>query len=245
MIAITLSRGGGPLAVGDPVRRAVHPRGRGPPVGATPPVKRARRGMPQWQLETPKALQRGLGSPALFGIVQGFIAASIYFALGLVIQAALGFAWLVFLVSAAFFGLLVLSYVEGASLHQERGGATIVARYAFNELRQLHRRLGDPARLHPADRDHRVRDDGLRRGAVRPGGGRGVGVPLRRGGRRRRGVAQPPRRRLQALRALRVRRPRRPRAADDDRDPRAGADPQPGRADRPGEPRRHAVGSRT
>ena len=103
-------------------------------MGATPPVKRERRGMPQWQLETPKALKRGLGSPALFGIVQGFIAASIYFALGLVIQAALGYAWLVFLVSAVFFGFVVLSYVEGASLHQERGGATIIARYAFNEL---------------------------------------------------------------------------------------------------------------
>jgi APA family basic amino acid/polyamine antiporter len=103
-------------------------------VGATPPVKRPRRGMPQWELQTPKALRRGLGSPALFGIVQGFIAASVYFALGLVIQAALGFAWLVFLVSSLFFGFVVLSYVEGASLHQERGGATIIARYAFNEL---------------------------------------------------------------------------------------------------------------
>ena len=27
-----------------------------------------------------------------------------------------------------------MSYVEGASLHQERGGATVIARYAFNEL---------------------------------------------------------------------------------------------------------------
>ena len=36
--------------------------------------------------------------------------------------------------SAVFFGFVVLSYVEGASLHQERGGATIIARYAFNEL---------------------------------------------------------------------------------------------------------------
>jgi basic amino acid/polyamine antiporter, APA family len=104
-------------------------------VGATPPVKRVRRALPRgWELETPKALRRGLGSPALFGIVQGFIAASIYFGLGLVVQAALGFAWLVYLAAAVFFGLLVLSYVEGASLHQERGGATIVARYAFNEL---------------------------------------------------------------------------------------------------------------
>ena len=103
-------------------------------MGATPPVKRQRRTMAQWQLETPKALRRGLGSPALFGIVQGFIAASIYFALGLVIQAALGYAWIVFIVAAVFFGFVVLSYVEGASLHQERGGATIIARYAFNEL---------------------------------------------------------------------------------------------------------------
>jgi basic amino acid/polyamine antiporter, APA family len=106
-------------------------------VGATPPVKRPRRGMParpRWELETPPGLKRGLGSPALFGIVQGFIAASIYFGLGLVVEAALGFAWLVYLVSAVFFGLVVLSYVEGASLHQERGGATIIARYAFNEL---------------------------------------------------------------------------------------------------------------
>ena len=35
---------------------------------------------------------------------------------------------------ALFFVLLVLSYVEGASLHQERGGATVIARYGFNEL---------------------------------------------------------------------------------------------------------------
>ena len=30
--------------------------------------------------------------------------------------------------------MIVPSYVEGASLHQERGGATVIARYAFNEL---------------------------------------------------------------------------------------------------------------
>ena len=33
-----------------------------------------------------------------------------------------------------FFVLAVLTYVEGASLHQERGGSTVFARYAFNEL---------------------------------------------------------------------------------------------------------------
>ena len=83
---------------------------------------------------TPESVRRGLGSPALFGIVQGFIAASIYFALGLIGERALGWTWVVLLAAGLFFILLVLSYVEGASLHQERGGATVIARYAFNEL---------------------------------------------------------------------------------------------------------------
>ena len=47
---------------------------------------------------------------------------------------ALGFTWLVLFAATLFFLLLVLSYMEGASLHQERGGATVLARYAFNEL---------------------------------------------------------------------------------------------------------------
>jgi APA family basic amino acid/polyamine antiporter len=86
------------------------------------------------RLEPPAGLRRGLGSPALFGIVQGFVAASLYFALGVVASDARGLTWLVFLAAAGFFGLLVLSYVEGTSLHPERGGATVLARYAFNEL---------------------------------------------------------------------------------------------------------------
>ena len=57
-----------------------------------------------------------------------------------------------------------------------------------------------------------------------------------------RGVAEHPRRGLQALRALRLRRGLRPDPADDDRDPRAADRAQPRRADRPGERRRHAVG---
>ena len=80
------------------------------------------------------SLKRTLGSPALFGIVQGFVAASIYFSLGLVAEHAGGWTWLVFAAAAVFFLLGVLAYVEGASLHQERGGATVLARYAFNEL---------------------------------------------------------------------------------------------------------------
>jgi APA family basic amino acid/polyamine antiporter len=86
------------------------------------------------RLEPPEALKRGTGSPPLFGIVQGFLSASLYFALGIVVGNALGFTWLVLLAASLFFVLLVLSYMEGASLHQERGGATVIARFGFNEL---------------------------------------------------------------------------------------------------------------
>jgi basic amino acid/polyamine antiporter, APA family len=81
-----------------------------------------------------KPLGKSLGAPALFGIVQGFVAASVYFAVGLVAQRALGFTWVVFLAGGLLFATVVVSYVEGASLHQERGGATVIARFAFNEL---------------------------------------------------------------------------------------------------------------
>ncbi|HET8949842.1 MAG TPA: amino acid permease [Solirubrobacteraceae bacterium] len=86
------------------------------------------------RMDTLPQLKRGLGSPALFGIVQGFIGASVYFAVGVVAAKALGFTWAVFLAGAVYFAVLVPSYVEGASLHQERGGATVIARHAFNEL---------------------------------------------------------------------------------------------------------------
>jgi APA family basic amino acid/polyamine antiporter len=86
------------------------------------------------RLDLPEAFKRGTGSPALFGIVQGLLSASLYFVLGVVVVNALGFTWLVYLAASLFFILLVLSYMEGASLHQERGGATVIARYGFNEL---------------------------------------------------------------------------------------------------------------
>jgi basic amino acid/polyamine antiporter, APA family len=85
-------------------------------------------------MQRPAPLKKQLGSPALFGIVQGFIAASIYFSTGLVAERALGLTWAVFLAGAVLFAVIVPCYVEGASLHQDRGGATVIARYAFNEL---------------------------------------------------------------------------------------------------------------
>ncbi len=100
------------------------------PRTAPPAVKRLRGA----RVNTPDGLRRGLGSPALFGIVQGFVAASLYFAVGVVAERALGLTWVVFLAGFLLFTLIMVSYVEGASLHQERGGATVIARYAFNEL---------------------------------------------------------------------------------------------------------------
>jgi APA family basic amino acid/polyamine antiporter len=79
-------------------------------------------------------LRRGLGSPTLFAIVWTALASAIYFSLGVVAENALGLTPFVFLGAAVFFVLTAMTYVEGASLHPERAGATVFARYAFNEL---------------------------------------------------------------------------------------------------------------
>ncbi|HEY1457066.1 MAG TPA: universal stress protein [Solirubrobacteraceae bacterium] len=79
-------------------------------------------------------LRRSLGSPVLFAIVWTPIASAIYFSLGVVADHALSLTPLVFGVAAVMFALTAMTYVEGASLHQDRGGATVFARYAFNEL---------------------------------------------------------------------------------------------------------------
>jgi APA family basic amino acid/polyamine antiporter len=77
---------------------------------------------------------RGLGQPALFAIVYTSVASAIYFTLGVVADHALGLTPLVYLVAALFFALAAMTYVEGASLHPERAGSTVFARYGFNEL---------------------------------------------------------------------------------------------------------------
>ncbi len=78
--------------------------------------------------------RRTLGQPVLFAIIYTVVAAALYFSLGVVAQRALGLTPVVFLVAGVFFLLAAMTYVEGASLHQDRAGATIFARYAFNEL---------------------------------------------------------------------------------------------------------------
>jgi basic amino acid/polyamine antiporter, APA family len=79
-------------------------------------------------------VRRSIGSPILFTIVYSSLASAIYFSLGVIAGHALGLTPLVFLVAALLYAVTAMTYVEGASLHQDRGGATVFARYAFNEL---------------------------------------------------------------------------------------------------------------
>jgi basic amino acid/polyamine antiporter, APA family len=79
-------------------------------------------------------LRRSIGSPVLFTVVYTSLASAIYFSLGVISGHALGLTPLVFLLAALLFVLTAMTYAEGASLHQDRGGSTVFARYAFNEL---------------------------------------------------------------------------------------------------------------
>ena len=79
-------------------------------------------------------LRRSIGSPILFTVVYSSLASAIYFSLGVIAGHALGLTPLVFLLAALLFTLTAMTYAEGASLHPDRGGSTVFARYAFNEL---------------------------------------------------------------------------------------------------------------
>ena len=78
--------------------------------------------------------RRTVGSPTLFAVIYTLLASAIYFSLGVATDHALTLTPLVYLLGGIFFLLAAMTYVEGASLHQERAGATVFARYAFNEL---------------------------------------------------------------------------------------------------------------
>ena len=66
--------------------------------------------------------RRALGSPALFAIVYSTVAQRDLLLARRRRRHALGLTPLVFLVAGLFFALAAMTYVEGASLHQERGG---------------------------------------------------------------------------------------------------------------------------
>ncbi|MGL6280266.1 MAG: amino acid permease, partial [Gaiella sp.] len=78
--------------------------------------------------------ERVLGTRELFAIASGEIGSSLYFALGIVAAAALGFTPLVLLGTGALFLLVAPSYAELASAVPEVGGAETFTRRAFNDL---------------------------------------------------------------------------------------------------------------
>jgi basic amino acid/polyamine antiporter, APA family len=75
-----------------------------------------------------------LGEPALFAITLSTVVSAIFVSLGVVADRALGLTPLVFLLAGVFFAVTMATYVEGSSLHIERGGASTFARYAFDEF---------------------------------------------------------------------------------------------------------------
>ncbi len=78
--------------------------------------------------------ERPFSYRALFAVVYTTSVSSVYFALGVVVHRAGGLTPAVFLAGGIFFQLSAMSYAEGASMHPERGGSAVFARYAFNEL---------------------------------------------------------------------------------------------------------------
>jgi APA family basic amino acid/polyamine antiporter len=79
-------------------------------------------------------IARGLGEPALFAILLSSVVATLFMVLGVVADDALGLTPLAFLLAGVFLVATIATYVEGSSLHTERGGASTFARYAFDEL---------------------------------------------------------------------------------------------------------------
>src|SRR6185312_10175823 len=81
-----------------------------------------------------QALERVLGTGALFSTAYGNVGSSIYYALGLVAVLALGMTPVVFIVSGLIFAATAATYAEATVMYPEAGGSSSFARHAFNEL---------------------------------------------------------------------------------------------------------------
>jgi APA family basic amino acid/polyamine antiporter len=75
-----------------------------------------------------------IGPPALAAMALTALGSAVLFILGVVEKHALGLTPLVFVATAVFFVLTTMAYVEGNSVHPEQGGASTLARYAFDEF---------------------------------------------------------------------------------------------------------------
>jgi APA family basic amino acid/polyamine antiporter len=79
-------------------------------------------------------VERPFSYLTLFSVIYTTSVSSVYFALGVIAHRAVGLTPAVFLAAGVFFQISAMTYSEGASLHPERGGSAVFARYAFNEL---------------------------------------------------------------------------------------------------------------
>jgi APA family basic amino acid/polyamine antiporter len=98
------------------------------------PSVRARQQLRRGSERAVARIARGLGAPALFALLLSSVISVLFMALGVVAGDALGLTPIAFLVAAVFLVITIATYVEGSSLHPERGGASTFARYAFDEL---------------------------------------------------------------------------------------------------------------
>src|SRR3982751_2978263 len=80
------------------------------------------------------ALERVLGTGALFSTAYGNVGSSIYYALGLVAVYALGMTPVVFVISGLIFAATAATYAEATAMYPEAGGSSSFARHAFNEF---------------------------------------------------------------------------------------------------------------
>jgi APA family basic amino acid/polyamine antiporter len=80
------------------------------------------------------ALERVLGTPALFATAYGNVGSSIYYALGLTAIFALGLTPLVFVVAGVIFACTAATYAEGTVRYPEAGGSSSFSRHAYNEV---------------------------------------------------------------------------------------------------------------
>jgi APA family basic amino acid/polyamine antiporter len=127
----------GPRDGGGPADRDAAREGAPPEHHAVEPARTAREmehAAAELAARSRMVLRRSIGSPLVFSIVYTSLASAIYFSLGVIAGHALGLTPAVFLAAAVLFALTAFTYAEGASLHPERSGSTVFARYAFNEL---------------------------------------------------------------------------------------------------------------
>jgi APA family basic amino acid/polyamine antiporter len=79
-------------------------------------------------------MRRLLGVPFLVTVAGSSVGFSIYFSLGVVADRGLGLTPVIFLVVGVLFAITTMTYVEGGAMFLERGGSSMFARHAFNEL---------------------------------------------------------------------------------------------------------------